>query len=185
MLDFETLGTAGDTACLSLGAVAFNKTGVLGEKLWEFDLKEQLDLKRSVTADTLIWWSQQNDLARAVFKHDDFKIKMTQFFSQFEKFCDDLLVKQSEKRDELKVWGNGANFDVVLIEDFYRRHHVNAERAIPWKFWNVICFRTFNMLTKCRDLVPKNQTHGVKHNALDDAMHQTKCVLAFWNKGKN
>lgn len=184
MLDFETLGNQFDTAVLSLGAVAFNREKIISKTMWEFDIPEQLALKRSVTGSTLSWWAAQNDLARKVFQDNDFKVKVAQFFPQFEIFCDKGLKEVGEKRDELKPWGNGANFDIVILEDLYRRHHENHEFAIPWKFWNVWCFRTFNNLTKCRDLIPKRQTHGVKHNALDDALFQAECVRAFWNKGK-
>lgn len=184
MLDFETLGNQFDTAVLSLGAVAFNREAIIAKTMWEYDIAEQLALKRSVTGSTLSWWAAQGDLARQVFQDNDFKVKVAEFFPQFENFCDSNLKLVGEKRDELKPWGNGANFDVVIIEDIYRRHHMEHEFAIPWKFWNVWCFRTFNNLTKCRDLVPKRQTHGVKHNALDDALYQAECVRKFWNKGK-
>lgn len=184
MLDFETLGNQFDTVVVSLGAVAFNKNKIIGEKLWEFDFHEQLKAGRSVTAATISWWMKQDDLARKVFEDNDFKLKLPQFFKEFEELIDQCLKVLGERRDELKPWGNGANFDPVIIEDLYRRHHPKAELGIPWKFWNVWCFRTFNNLTGCKNLVPKRQTHGIKHNALDDAKFQVACVQAAWNRVK-
>lgn len=180
MLDFETLGTSGDTIVLSLGAVCFNRDGIVGENLFEFDLFDQVQSKRSFTASTMEWWMTKADAdARKVFEHNDFKLKIPEFFRGFEELCDQNLNKCQEKRDELKVWGNGANFDVVLIEDLYRRHHPRMEHAIPWKYWNVWCYRTFNNLTKCKDLI---RLAGTKHNALDDARFQANTILAYWKQ---
>ena len=184
MLDLETMGTAPNTVTLSLGAVAFNREGIIAKELFEFDIEEQFHLGREASGSTLKWWMKQDNEARKVFEDNDFKIKVSQFFTGFESLIDMSLGVVKESRGELKPWGNGANFDTVIIEDLYRRHHEKRENAIPWKFWNVWCFRTFNNMTKCKDLVPRKQTQGVKHNALDDAIYQTNCVLAFYNKGK-
>lgn len=184
MLDFETLGTSSDTALLSLGAVAFNKSNIFGEQLWEFDLVEQLELGRSVSGATLRWWMKQDALARKVFEDNDFKVKLGPFFDLFEKWLASCLEKAGEKYDELKPMSNGANFDITIMDELYKRHHPNRESAIPWKFWNARCFRTFKDLTKCCDLVRRKQTQGVKHNALDDAKYQAECVRAVWNRKK-
>ena len=70
-----------------------------------------------------------------------------------------------------------SGFDITIVEDLYRRHHEKHEFAIPWKFWNVWCFRTFNHLTKARD---KFKREGVHHDALDDARYQAQVVLNYW-----
>lgn len=178
MIDFETLGTGADSIVVSMGAVGFNKAGIICEKLFEFDLLDQQILGRSFTASTLKWFMKQSDQARAVFNSENKKLKIAEFFGEFERFCLDGLQSQNERFDELKPWGNGANFDISILEDMYRRHHTLRDEGIPWKFWNVTCFRTFNLLTKCKDMHKRPQ--GTHHSALDDARYQANCVLAFY-----
>ncbi len=182
MLDFETLGSAADTALVSLGAVAFNREGVLEQKLFLFDLEDQVKHGRTYTAATIQWWMRQSDKAREVFKPSDKGLTIAAFFSEFETMIDLALKKAGESRSELKPVGNGANFDISILEDLYRKSHPGREHALPWKFWNVWCFRTFNHLTKCKDLIAR--PHGTAHSALDDALYQTDCMFAVWNKGK-
>lgn len=178
MLDFETLGSGADTIVVSLGAVGFNKNGIVGEALFEYDLLDQQKAGRTFTASTLQWWMEQKDQARAVFKQNDRKLTLEKFFENFERAVSNWAAKVGENWDEVKPWGNGANFDVSILEDIYRRHHSRRDQGIPWKFWNVCCFRTFNMLTDCKRYAAR--PHGTHHSALDDARYQANCVLAYW-----
>lgn len=181
MIDFETLGSAADTVCVSVGLVAFNKTGVIGKpKLIKFDLHDQIKRGRSITAGTVEWWMRQSDQARAVFQPADDKLLITDFFKSFESFVDQALAKVGEGRDQLKPVGNGANFDVSILEHLYRSAHPQHEHAIPWRFWNVFCFRTFNTLVDCKRLVAR--PHGTHHTADEDALYQANCMIAYWKK---
>lgn len=177
MLDFETLGTAFNTAVVSLGGCVFNKEGIHTKRLWTFELDSQIKAGRSITGSTLCWWMKQSDSARSVFNDKAKKFTLAEFVTDFESFIDDSLKQLNEGRDELKPWGNGANFDPVIIEDIIR--NVKGRDDIPWKFWNVWCFRTFDNLTKCKSL---HKRVGVHHNAMDDAVYQAECVLAYWKK---
>lgn len=178
MLDFETLGSAATTCAVSLGAVAFNREGIIAEASYEFNLDEQARLGRTFTGDTLAWWMRQSETARAVFNSKEPKLKMAEFFEAFEAFIDNAARKVGEKRDQLKPWGKGSNFDISILEDMYRTQN----REMPWKFWNVRCYRTFAELTKCEERV--NRPHGTHHTAVEDARYQAQCVLAQMNKRK-
>jgi len=183
MIDLETMGTASDTVVISVGACLFDKDGIHDKFFCLLNQQEQLKLGRTINEDTLKWWNKQAPEARKQL--EDSKnggLILREFFHDFEDFIDFGLADRKQKRDELRPWGNGANFDITIVEDLFRRHHAAGHVAIPWKFWNVWCYRTFSHLTKCRDILPRR--HGVYHNALDDAIHQASCVLAVWNKGK-
>lgn len=183
MLDFETLGNAPDTIAVSLGAVAFNKEGIVHEKLWIFDATEQIRKGRSFTASTLDWWMHPSRAeARRVFYEPQVpKVTLSEFIAEFEAFVDEALFEVNETRDSLKPMGNGANFDVSLIEDLYRTHF-GSDPVLPWKFWNVVCFRTMEYFFKVKSLVAR--PHGTYHSALDDARYQANCVIALLNKKK-
>lgn len=178
MIDIETIGTAASTVVLSVGVCSFNKEGVHAKKEWTLDMQEQIKLGRTFDQDTLFWWMKQKDEAKKAFDPKLPKIALKEFFAEFEAFIDEELAKQKEKRDELKPWGNCSMFDLTIIEDLYRNQGAGKD-AIPWKFWNVFSYRTFNHLTKAKDLVKRE---GIYHNAADDAEYQAKCVIAFWKK---
>jgi exodeoxyribonuclease VIII len=183
MIDIETLGTASDTVVFSVGACMFDKNGVHDKFYSLLNQQEQIKLGRTVNEDTLAFWNKQAPEARQAL--EDSKtggLIPKEFFESFEDFIDFGLADHKQKRDELRPWGNGASFDITIMEDFYRRLNPKGHLAIPWKFWNVWCYRTFSHITKCRDILPKR--HGVYHNALDDAIHQANTVIAVWNKGK-
>lgn len=183
MIDFETLGTAPSSACISLGAVAFNNQGIVAEKHFTLNLKSQLRAGRTIDADTIIWWMQQEGAAKKQFLESRGGLSVAQFLIELEAFIDGSLAKVSEKRDELKPWGNGANFDISILEDFFRRHHENGNDAIPWKFWNVWCYRTTSHLYGTKDALPRRQ--GTYHNALDDARHQVNSWFAALKNRKS
>lgn len=181
MIDIETLGNDFTTTVLSVGAVAFNSDGIIGEYIANLDYFEQLRMGRTTTKDTVEWWKKQKPEAKGVFAPDSKQLSVADFLVDFEEFIDMNLTEVGELRDQLKVWGNGANFDIVIMEDLWKQHHNQGRSGIPWKFWNVWCFRTFNHVTKCKDLVKRE---GIHHNALDDAIFQANCVIAAFEKKK-
>ena len=145
MYDFETIDNKPSSIVISLGAVAFNKKGIIREGHWVFDIQEQIDKGRTFNADTLGWWMKQKEAARKVFyeKSKDYT-SMVDFFIDHEDFLVKALKEAGESDDQLKVWGNGANFDISMLEHLYQ----NWGLKIPWKFWNVWCFRTFQPFNK-------------------------------------
>lgn len=166
MLDFETLGQKPDTTVLSLGAVFFTREGILKEKEWVFDLKGQFNARRSVTADTLLWWMQQSEAARKVFTDTKKGIMVKDFLHEMNCLI---------ANPDTCVWGNGATFDVGIIENMYH----TFQMELPWKFWNVRCYRTLKMMFGIEKVAPPRE--GTHHNALDDARYQAKCLMGFLN----
>ena len=171
MLDFETLGTEPQSAVLSLGVVAFDNEKIISEWYCEFNLQDQISNGRKISASTLQWWLSQEKDAQDVFLEGTKKLSLDEFFADF------LRELSVYNKKDIVVWGNGASFDISIIENIFRRHHPKGEDAFPWIYWNVMCFRTFNNLTQCKKLV---QFKGTKHNALADARFQAEAVLAYW-----
>lgn len=193
MLDFVTLGQDPTTKVVSLGAVAFNREGIISKKYWVYDL--DLQPTRTEDPETVAWWAKQSPEARAVFKTPKDKcISIENMLADQDRWIESLSLELDEQRDkagkwrDLKVWGNGANFDVVIMEDMIRTLHPKSKAGIPWAFWNVWCFRTFDKMTGIKADNPRNKkTHGIQvvaHNALDDAIWQTECLLKYWQRQK-
>ena len=167
MLDFETLGKNPDTAVLSLGAVLFNREKIIESKEWTFNLKEQLKAKRSVDADTLLWWMGQGADAQKVFRSAC--VDGQSVHAILPAFHSWVLPHK------VKVWGCGASFDIPIIESLLQSLKLDP----PWAFWDIRCYRTLKAMF---DVEMGHNFKGTKHNALADATHQATVMQAYLQK---
>jgi hypothetical protein len=72
------------------------------------------------------------------------------------------------------LWGNGADFDNALLACAYKA----AALIPPWAYVNNRCFRTMRK----EHAVVEPLKLGVHHNALDDALHQTRWLQKIWRE---
>tara|TARA_R110000868_G_C10972634_1_gene770658 strand:- start:35384 stop:35914 length:531 start_codon:yes stop_codon:yes gene_type:complete len=159
MFDIETFGTVANAVVISVGAAGFDKEGKSFEYYQRIDIESQTKAGRSMNESTLLWWMDQSKEAQTVFKED----------AQDTKYALDKMIVQIQNRFDLKkleVYGNGANFDITIMENLL----ATFELPIPWKFWNIRCYRTIKNLFA--GTVMKRE--GTHHNALDDAKDQLK-----------
>lgn len=159
MLDLETLDTLPSAVILSIGACEFDLDGpIAGRQFYRvLSLPQQLSRGRTTSDDTLAWWREQSDEARAVFAAPTVApVVALQDFAAFVHGMD-------------RLWSNGANFDGVLLTSLYHSFGM----GVPWKFWQERCHRTltdiyYSLFGTGR---PKKQ---VAHNALADARAQAE-----------
>jgi DNA polymerase III epsilon subunit-like protein len=168
MVDLETLGTDPRSVILSIGAVFFTETEI-GKSFYVEAVvdSQQEEWQRKISADTLAWWINQNDVAKRVFHDGPHKQPLAQALFQLQNFI-------GSEEDTVLVWANGAGFDFPLLHTAY---HDIQERA-PWRFFNERCYRTVKAMYPG---IPKPVT-GVAHNALDDAMSQAFHLQAIWQQ---
>jgi exodeoxyribonuclease VIII len=170
MLDLETMGAGPDAAIIAIGAVTFDPHGgTIGERFYA-----PIDLASSVAAGgvqdpgTVQWWLRQSDAARAEIGRPGLQIS-----SALDAF--DVWLRRHCDIEAVKVWGNGAGFDNVIL----RRAHERIGRPAPWSHCNDRCYRTI----KSMDPTIKIERTGTHHNALDDAesqaMHLLKLLRAW------
>ena len=166
VIDIETMGNTPGAAILSIGAV-FIKEGKLREEFYQhLDLESCLENGLKMDAGTVQWWMKQSDDARAAITLErgaNIIAVLADFFSW---------VSESAQGAEVQVWGNAATFDVVLMEEAYRRIGYD----IPWKFWGHCCYRTLKNLFPG---VPKPPEQRIKHHALHDAKWQALHLIAI------
>ena len=178
MIDLETLDTKPTSMILTIGAVAFDVDEGLGQ---EFYSGVRLDFayppdRLSTSGDTILWWLQQSDAARA---------RVTQDCGPSAPWLDDMLWNLSDWFEknfspEVKVWGNGASFDNAILANAYGY----CGETLPWKFYNDRCYRTLKNLYPA---ITADPFEGVQHNALDDAKHQARHAikLLHYVRGRN
>lgn len=167
MLDLETLDTKPGAVLLSIGAVVFNQAEGLKDELHVVLSRPQMEsFGFTTSADTLAWWSQQSAEARKTLDaaSSEEAVEVREGLWAFKELF-------SSARKKMPVWGNGADFDNVLLAAVYERLGL----PLPWGKYNNRCFRTLKNLR--RDITVLRD--GVHHNALDDAKHQALHALAI------
>ncbi len=167
MIDIETLGQGPDSVVLSCGAVSFNKDGITDKKEWFLNPQQQLDLGRKINYDTLVWWNKQSEAARAIF-HQNNQVDLTYFCRELATFF------TTNCGNGGKIWGNGASFDIPIIESLFASA---VSYRVPWIFWDHRCFRTV------KNMFPLDVPfEGTKHGALPDAIHQAKYLVKLFTE---
>lgn len=168
MTDLETASTYPNAALVSIGAVAFDPpTGeILSQVYYPISLASSVALRGHIDADTMVWWMQQSDQAREVFR-DPEALPLTVALTSFSNWVNSL----EEDKNSVNMWGNGATFDNVVLTSAYR----SAGLPKPWGYKGDRCYRTLKNLRPDIELVRV----GTHHNALDDAVSQAFHLMAI------
>lgn len=165
MLDLETMSLRSNALITSIGAVGFNpRTGQLGPKF-----KINIDVAAykgygpasfDLDPGTQEWWAGQSEEAIAGWR--DNAGGSVRF--AIESFADWVGDSFGRWAPDIQVWGNGAAFDNVIINNAFRE----TEIPKPWTHKGDQCYRTLKGLfshIECED-------YGTAHDSLDDAIAQ-------------
>lgn len=163
MLDLETLGTRPGSAIRSVGAAAFELDGGEPAPTFYKKVRSMSCWVAGLTVDqgTLDWWARQPQEVQDELKvgTEDLRDVVTAFHNWFR------------QTGAQFVWCQGGNFDEQMWCAAARAVGVTT---VPWKFWNARCTRT---IYHAAGLDPRSvPREGAHHNALDDAVHQVRCV---------
>ncbi|EJJ5453011.1 3'-5' exoribonuclease [Escherichia coli] len=172
MIDLETMGKNPDAPIASIGAVFFDpQTGEQGP-----EFSKIIDMGTcggTVDISTIEWWLQRSGEARAAILAD--RIPLDDALLQLREFID-----ENSGEFFVQVWGNGANFDNVILRRSYERQEIPC----PWRYTNDRDVRTIVALGLVMDFDARSVItfEGEHHNALHDARYQAKYVSAIWQK---
>ncbi|EPA4274396.1 3'-5' exoribonuclease [Escherichia coli] len=171
-VDLETMGTNPDAPINSIGGKFFDPaTGEMGP-----EFSKAIDLETSggiIDRKTIKWWAKRSREAQSAIFTDEISLDVAlRLFIEF--------IEKNSGGRFVQVWGNGANFDNVILRRSYERQGIPC----PWLYYNDRDVRTIVELGNAigfdvRMAIP---FEGVPHNALDDARHQAKQVSAIWQK---
>jgi len=167
MLDLETMGNKSNAAIVSIGAVEFNlETGETGREFYKVvDLQSSLDYGLNVNGSTIYWWLQQSEAARKrICEKGD---NLAGVLGEFNLWMQDCVEK-------VKIWGNGARFDIGILEDAY----VACQLETPWYFRSEMDVRTLVALKP--EIKATFPNIGVEHDPIDDCKHQIGYCCATW-----
>ena len=155
MCDLETLGLRPGCIILSLAAVPF----LCDEKIPPFYMK----INKSNYPTSLFhsdpmtegWWTLQSEAART--EAFSGTAHPSEVLHHFNHWC-------SQLPGKVILWGNGSDFDNVILQEAYRLLGLHA----PWKYFDNRCYRTL------KNLFPQIKFTKTlfAHNALEDAKAQ-------------
>lgn len=158
MIDLETFGTAKDSCIIQIAAVQFSHDFHVCNTFNEVISPESCQkLGMSFDMDTIMWWMNQSEEAKRKVVLQKQRSPLVDALKRFKIW----LPKDTH------VWGNGASFDLSILDTAYRL--AGLER--PWKHFNERCYRTLNALVP-KDHPDRPSFTGTKHDALDDCRHQ-------------
>ncbi|HFL5097400.1 TPA: 3'-5' exoribonuclease [Escherichia coli] len=175
MIDLETMGINSNAPIVVIAAVFFDpQTGEIGPIFYVvISLVDAMDKGATPDGDVIEWWLAQSSEARSAILVN--QIPLDDALLQLREFID-----ENSGEFFVRVWGNGASFDNVILRRSYERQGIPC----PWRYCNDRDVRTIVDLGKAIDFDARTAIpfEGVRHNALDDARHQAKQVSAIWQK---
>jgi hypothetical protein len=167
-IDIETLGKHPGAVVLSIGACAFDPNdGVIVDRFYvNIDLWSSLDHGLCIDETTRRLWATDPEFLKARhFLMNDRRPLPEALDSFTEWYRGAYEVKQ--------LWAKPPQFDVGLTEAAY---YACNKGNLPWHFRAPRCLRTLIDISEFDQKTV--EFVGVKHYALDDAIHQAKVVAA-------
>lgn len=163
MIDLETMDNGTNAAIVAIGAVKFDMNGIGNIFYTAVSLESSVSMGLTMSASTVSWWLTQSKKARDAIT-DKNAITLNFALCDFNSFL--------SGNEDYKVWGNGADFDNVILANAYKA----CGFTTPWKFYNSRCYRTM------KNLAPdiKMDRIGTHHNAIDDAVSQANHLIAVY-----
>ncbi len=156
MLDLETLDTKPTAVVVAIGAVRFDvNSKQMGEKFYVVpgDWAVQQDNGRTISGNTVEWWLKQDRAAQQALVSSPVTTR------------DALLAFSTFLQPDDQIWGNGADFDNIVLGSLYEDFSFKK----PWSYSKNRCYRTMKSL----GVGPKSAVRvGTHHNAVDDAVTQ-------------
>ncbi|MBE0470411.1 MAG: 3'-5' exoribonuclease [Methyloprofundus sp.] len=168
VIDIETLSTQPNALVATVGIAAFN-VNEPGDRIYKkhhikLSPNQQHIKGRHVCPGTQAWWGKQSiEAIDQTFIYGEIS-GINQLYSILEKFKD------------CRVWGNGPEFDLVILESLLKDFGFEW----PFKYWNHHSVRTaiegLKIIYSNDDIKNEIAFEGVKHCAVDDAMHEAYFV---------
>jgi len=160
MIDLETLSTRPNAVILVLAAVKFNRTGKI-RKLEDMDtfyhritINSCEEKGMHTDPETQKWWDKQDrEVREEAFgePREDLSVVLRKFIEWYG--------------DAKTPWSHGATFDLVILNDAFRRCNLEA----PWKFWDCRDTRTLYDIAGVKNW---DLPQASKHHALYDCDRQ-------------
>ncbi len=181
MLDLETMGLPPKGAIISIGLCYFDiRTGEIGPTFERnIDLDSSVKDGMTITQSCVEFWEQSdNQVALLTLKQDPVRLEVALM---------ELIDFVTEHKKHPQLWGNGSNFDNVILEQAFKLcdlHFISHFRN--WRdmrTWVMLGSDVLGM-KKAEMRADFNDEGFRKHVAIDDAIKQAKIVSTIWQEAK-
>ena len=174
MIDLESMGLPPDGAIIGLGACFFDlQTCTIGPTFYRaINLATAMRDRGTFTPSTVMWWLGQSQEARDAVRFSAIDIRTA--FTEFAEF----VVQHSDVKT-VRPWGNGASFDLTMLNGAYLRSEIKT----PWSPFRERCFRTVRNMYPGVVYDPADKGTGA-HNAMVDAVFQAEHLFKIKNRNK-
>jgi len=172
MLDLETLSSGPDAAIVAIGAACFGNERfdpTVDNFYAIVELGSSVRAGGLINASTVEWWMGQSAEARSSFS-DENRYHIGDALWRFQNFC-------GRAASCVRVWGNGAGFDNVVLRRAYERSWIEP----PWAWRDDRCYRTLKNLRPDIPFEPFQGSipHRADHDAINQAIHAQKILKAI------
>lgn len=181
-LDLETLSTRNDAALVSIGAACY-----IGDELRVFhnvlgfdpEGAEQTDAH--VCRDTQQWWQspEQAVAANHILDSLETDIAVDTRRQAIQNLRDWIVmaVVDDHQADKVALWGNGATFDISIIEYHFRQ--CGIKMPVPFYMYRDLRTRKEDaMMAGCEEF---REPRELKHTAAADAVYQLRALRHYAN----
>lgn len=186
MLDIETLGTEPDSIITELGIYTFskNESYTPASLHCRIGITDQIRAGRTISSSTLKWHFEKTAVNFLEYIDAD-KSNIDDALSALKLFV------EAEKRKmpgcKIYIWANSPIFDIIILKDLYKSLGYPIEETIfnedLFEYQTIMDYRTIAKLIEKEDLdlikqeVESESEEGSSHNALYDAIHQSKVLM--------
>ena len=186
MLDIETLGTEPDSIITELGIYTFskNESYTPASLHCRIGITGQIRAGRTISSSTLKWHFEKTAVNFLEYIDAD-KSNIDDALSALKLFV------EAEKRKmpgcKIYIWANSPIFDIIILKDLYKSLGYPIEETIfnedLFEYQTIMDYRTIAKLIEKEDLdlikqeVESESEEGSSHNALYDAIHQSKVLM--------
>ena len=179
IIDLETLGTRPGCPIIEIGAcVVDNRTGEITSNFsrrvptgYSFcDLAHScFDGADDDKRNTVRWWIEDAGRRDTLRKIMSRSICIHEHAALYE-FCDWMAARNVEAGGNIRVWANGPQFDLVILQSAFDRYGIKR----PWICWQERCVRTALELAGYEKGSVSWIERGPRHRALNDARHEAR-----------
>lgn len=172
MIDLETLDLGPRSVVIQVGVIAFPLDDPETEmrRINEYlPVQPQLELKRTVSFKTVLWWLDQDEAARKRLKESDGNDmeELLALVRSIHRKLSDVIRQVGENNVEL--WAKGPQFDAVNLESLF----VDCGLDAPWKYDTVMDLRTLGRLAGVSSTTI-DRAGLIPHVAVEDAKFQIR-----------
>ena len=170
VVDLETLGLNPEAMILQIGAVLFKRTEILA--VFQQEINPLRQPGRTEDPDTLAWWNKQDPEVREQMFSGE--LSLEDVLERFLHWTNEIA---GVPLKDIKFWGKGPDFDLVILQ-----HALHHNHSLPEE----LNFRNFHSVRTAEAIISRQGKVAIAnrclrcnykpHTAIGDAMYETALI---------